>query len=61
MPILSPDMIFFILLLLESEDIITEEQRKNMMKTARKISQGIPMSEASSRLLEIIKEEKNKR
>jgi len=56
MPILNPDMIFFILLLLESESVITEEQRKNMMKTAKRIPQDIPISEASSRLLEIIKE-----
>ena len=53
---LSRDMVLFILMLLESEDIITEEQRKNMMKKMKRISQGIPMSEALSRLLEIIKE-----
>ena len=53
---LSLDMIFFIFVLLESEGIITEEQRKSMMRKMKKISQGIPMSEALSRLLEIIKE-----
>jgi len=58
---LSRDMVFFILILLESEDVITEEQRKNMMKTAKRIPRDIPMSEASPRLLEIMKEEKNKR
>jgi len=55
---LSRDMVFFILLLLESEDIITEEQRKSMMKKVKRISPGIPMSEALSRLLDIIKEKK---
>lgn len=53
---LSRDMVFFIFMLLESEGIITEEQRKSMMRKMKKISQGIPMSEALSRLLEIIKE-----
>lgn len=55
---LSRDMVFFILLLLESEDIITEEQRKSMMRKIKRISQGIPMSEASSKILDIIKEKK---
>ena len=58
---LSRDMILFILVLLESEGIITEEQKKSMMKKMKRISQGIPMLEASSRLLEIIEEEKNKK
>lgn len=58
---LSRDMVLFILVLLESEDIITEEQRKSMMKKMKRISQGIPMSEALSRLLEIMREKKNKK
>jgi len=60
MVILNLDMIFFILVLLESGDVITKKQRHKMMKYARQLELNTPLSEASSKILDIIKEKKNK-